>query len=1047
MPRLGRQLLFLLGALLLLIAQAWPAAAEKRVALVIGNSTYKSATALTNPRNDAEDLATALRDLGFEVMMRVNLVKDERNTVLKDFARMAAGADTAMVYYAGHALQYQDRLYMVPIDAALEDELSVKYDMLAIDDIRDMLAQVKGTRIMVFDACRNDPFAGKPGSGGAATPQITPLPQSVTVYATAPFEVAEDGKSRNSPFTRALLKHIGEPGLDVRKLFRQVTRDVAITTAGRQVPDIAITLKDGFVFSKGDTDATMWGRIRFSKDAADFRDFMTRYPNSEFGADARFRLDMLGRQVRLIEEARRRDEDARKREEEQKRKDEEERRAAEERKRAAEQLAQVCQQESILIGGYVVTARKAELQALKAAAKCPDSVPRIEIALREIASAEADAQRQAFLEACSREATSIEEMTEAGRKGDLQSLRGTSKCPETAARVDAGLRLIAARELEAQQRLAAETCSREATQIEELVAAGKRNDLLALKANAKCPDTAAKAEAGAKLVLARELEAAQKAFAEACKREATSIEEMIVAGRKGDLQALRGSSKCPDATARVDVGLRQIAAREQEAQQKAFAEGCAREVTTIAEAAAAGRKADLQGLRGASKCPETAGRVDMALKEIAARESEAQRKAQAELCAQELKSVNDAAEGGRKADLIALKGKAQCSEAAARAVAALDDIAAKEQAAKKLAAEQAAAEACRKELETIDQLVANDNKSALASFKPTVGCGDGAARIFKALAAIDAREKQAQAQLCAQEGGTVAELQAQARREDLDGLRRSAKCKATAGLIDQALAALKAQDDKQCAAETSRLGGLGRSDEAALSAFVEAARCAKAKDRGNEMLAEARQARQLCEREEAEADQLKASGSRDERARFLRNAKCEPAKRIVLASLEQPPLGGVPGAGDDAAARTALIERGQNALSKVGCYDGATDGKAGARTSEALRRYLERKGEAAEEPDFNEEIVRAIEAEGTRRICPIECDADETLRDGRCVAKRPVEPTRPAKPDKPEKRIVKPAEPKPPKVVVVRPQPPTPQQVAPAAAATKPKGPRLILGN
>lgn len=1040
MPRLGRKLLFLLGALLLLIAQAWPAAAERRVALVIGNSTYKSATALTNPRNDAEDIATALRDLGFEVMMRVNLAKDERNTVLKEFARLAAGADTALVYYAGHALQYQDKLFMVPIDAALEDELSVKYDMLAIDDISGMLTQVRGTRIMIFDACRNDPFGAK---GAAVTPaRLTPLPQSVTVYATAPFEVAEDGKSRNSPFTRALLKHIGEPGIDVRKLFRLVSRDVTAATAGRQVPDVAITLKEGFVFSRGETDATMWGRIRFSRDAADFRDFLTRYPNSDYVADARFRLDMLARQVRLIEESRRRDEEARKREDEQRRREEEERRLAEEKKRAAEQLAQICQQESVLIGGYVVTARKAELQALRSAAKCPDSVARIEIALREIASAEAEAQRQAVIEACSREATTVEEWIAAGRRADLQTLRGASKCPDTAAQVDAGLKQIAGREQEAQQRAAAELCAREASQIDELTAAGRRNDLLALRSSVKCPDSPARIEAGAKLALARELEAAQKAFLEACRRELASIDEMVAAGRKAELQALRGTSKCPDATARVDIGLRQIAAREQEAAQKAFAEACARELTTIADAAAAGRKAELQTLRGASKCPDTAGRVDLALKEIAARENEVQRKAQDELCAQELKSVNDAAADGRKADLQALKSKVQCADAAARAVAALDEIAAREQATRKLASEQAAAEACRKDLAAIDELAGIPNKAGLAAYRPVAGCADAPARIAAAIAVIEAKEKDLQARLCAEEAAIVAELAGQARRAELEALRRAARCKPTPGLVETALANLRAAEDKACADETARLGAIARTDEAALATFIGSARCARVKDRAGGLLADARTAREQCERDASEANGLKEA-SRDDRNRFLRGTRCEAARQIVLASLQQPDAD--PGPVDapvvgDEAARAALVERGQQALSKVGCYSGAADGKAGARTLEALRKYLQRKGEAIVSTDFSEDLVRAIEGEGSRRVCPLECDANEVIRDGRCVAVKRPDPPKPARPDKPEKRVVEPVKPRPPPQVVERPAPPP-------AEPARPKPPRLILGN
>lgn len=295
---------FLAALVLLILASSTAtsqALAGRKVALVIGNSTYRHLVALTNPRNDAEDVSVALRDIGFEVMTRMDIEKTGLRSMLKDFARLVDGAETTVVFYAGHALQYRGKTYMVPIDSALDDEAAVKFDMLSSQELAEILSVSPSNRIMIFDACRNDPFASSPADRVASK---TP-PGTLTVFATAPFDVAEDGRERNSPFTRAFLAHVRTPGVEATRLFATVGAEVAAATGGRQTPEVVSTLVGDVYFDRTVTDATVWPSVRNSAVPAELSEFLARFPQSRYGDLARWRLDMLRRQLPILEEARR----------------------------------------------------------------------------------------------------------------------------------------------------------------------------------------------------------------------------------------------------------------------------------------------------------------------------------------------------------------------------------------------------------------------------------------------------------------------------------------------------------------------------------------------------------------------------------------------------------------------------------------------------------------------------------------------------------------------------------------------------------------------
>src|SRR5438128_2465558 len=138
------------------------ALADRRVALVVGNAQYNNTgLVLPNPKNDAEDVAAVLRTLGFEVVLATNADKQALDNALQQFARRVIDADSALFYYAGHAMQYQGRNYLMPTDAELEDDISLRYQMVALDDVRAALDRATGVRIMILDACRNNPLVDR----------------------------------------------------------------------------------------------------------------------------------------------------------------------------------------------------------------------------------------------------------------------------------------------------------------------------------------------------------------------------------------------------------------------------------------------------------------------------------------------------------------------------------------------------------------------------------------------------------------------------------------------------------------------------------------------------------------------------------------------------------------------------------------------------------------------------------------------------------------------------------------------------------------------
>jgi hypothetical protein len=231
-----------------------------RIALVIGNSTYLSQHYLPNPFNDAADMADALKRLGFTVTLGVDVRRADMETMLARFAEAARMADTALIYFSGHGLQYKGDSYLFPTDARVRDEADLRR-LIKLTDVIEDLAGAHHNRILIVDASRDNEVAQQvagtlPAERAAAFGHgLAKLPDpegAFVVSATQPNAVTPDGKGRNSPFTQALLKRMQQtPGATLKALMNGVRTDLAQASGGAQRPDIADGLAGEFVFKAG----------------------------------------------------------------------------------------------------------------------------------------------------------------------------------------------------------------------------------------------------------------------------------------------------------------------------------------------------------------------------------------------------------------------------------------------------------------------------------------------------------------------------------------------------------------------------------------------------------------------------------------------------------------------------------------------------------------------------------------------------------------------------------------------------------------------------
>jgi formylglycine-generating enzyme required for sulfatase activity len=218
--------------------------ADKRVALVIGNGEYAKVGKLPNPPRDAATIAALFRTAGFEVVeVKTDLGVAAMRRALRDFSDQVREADIAVVFFAGHGIEVNGTNYLIPVDAGLERDIDVEDEAVPLDRVTQMLEQAKRLRLVILDACRDNPFVRSmkrtvsTRSVGRGLAKVEVLGSDTLVaFAARAGSTAADGEGGNSPYTAALIKHLTTPGLDLRLSLGRVRDEVLKSTGNRQEP-------------------------------------------------------------------------------------------------------------------------------------------------------------------------------------------------------------------------------------------------------------------------------------------------------------------------------------------------------------------------------------------------------------------------------------------------------------------------------------------------------------------------------------------------------------------------------------------------------------------------------------------------------------------------------------------------------------------------------------------------------------------------------------------------------------------------------------------
>jgi hypothetical protein len=309
----------LLGTIIFILTGT-TAFAEKRVALVIGNSAYKNVAPLDNPRNDAKLMANSLRELGFTLVggsPQIDLDKPGFDDLLQKFGNELVGADVALFYYAGHGIQVRGSNYLVPVSANPAREADVLFQMI---DTSLVLAAMEGSgtrlNLVILDACRNNPFGGRGLRAVESGLAQMRAPEGTLIsYATQPGNVALDGTGGNSPYTRALSQIMRKAGLDIFQTFNEVGLEVMRATGNAQQPWVSTSpIRGNFQFvvspeqapsqapvapaaaapaTATSEAAQAWATIQNTTSVAVLQTFVTRFGDTFYGNVARARLEEL----------------------------------------------------------------------------------------------------------------------------------------------------------------------------------------------------------------------------------------------------------------------------------------------------------------------------------------------------------------------------------------------------------------------------------------------------------------------------------------------------------------------------------------------------------------------------------------------------------------------------------------------------------------------------------------------------------------------------------------------------------------------------------
>jgi Caspase domain/Putative peptidoglycan binding domain len=320
------RILTLLVSLICMAFAATAARADKRVAFVVGNGAYKNVAQLPNPPIDAKTMAGVLRNVGFEVVEGTNLTRDKMTEKLLDFGKKAQGADVAVFFYAGHGIAISGANYLLPVDADIKSEMDVKLGAaINIDLTLDQTMSDAKVKLVFLDACRDNPFAAKIKSNSATRSvnvqtglaEMKSGEGTLIAFATGPGQTALDGQEgTNSPFTRALIANIAQPGVEIQQAMTKVRAQVNEETNKGQLP-WGHTNLIGSVYLNGapapaggtaaapsapsavaaapssDIELEFWRSIKDSNKPEELNAYLTNYPNGQFKALALSRIAAL----------------------------------------------------------------------------------------------------------------------------------------------------------------------------------------------------------------------------------------------------------------------------------------------------------------------------------------------------------------------------------------------------------------------------------------------------------------------------------------------------------------------------------------------------------------------------------------------------------------------------------------------------------------------------------------------------------------------------------------------------------------------------------
>lgn len=319
------KLLLCLLCLLFLIASADQARADRKVALVIGNSAYQYTTKLSNPKNDATDVAAALKKHGFQVIDGFDLTKTDFERKVREFSTELRGAETGLFFYAGHGLQVAGHNYLVPVDAKAETVDALDWEMLRLDLVHRTMERATNTNIIFLDACRDNPLArnlaramgtrsAEIGRGLAAVESGV---GTLISFSTQPGNVALDGTGRNSPFAGALVRQLSKSKDDLSAVLISVRNDVMKETQRKQVPWEHSALTGRFYFSPPEPAAAVahlsgeaaqaWAMVKETVNPAVLDAYAKQFDNTFYAALARDKATQLRNagEARKADEARR----------------------------------------------------------------------------------------------------------------------------------------------------------------------------------------------------------------------------------------------------------------------------------------------------------------------------------------------------------------------------------------------------------------------------------------------------------------------------------------------------------------------------------------------------------------------------------------------------------------------------------------------------------------------------------------------------------------------------------------------------------------------